>query len=279
MKEKDLSLQVLAVTMHREDLSLADKMHIEGDALIGNQCDRTAKETVKTESGEITMYSFAERGVGLNRNNLLLRADADIVLFADDDVIYDEGYRELVLREFRKHPRADVITFNVVPIPDTIPPDLNTKWKRLGRLNCLKYGAPRIAARLSRLREKNLYFSLLFGGGAKYSSGEDSLFIMDCVKSGLKVYAAPVKIGHVVFETSSWFSGYTEKYFKDKGLFFYYLSHRFYKLLCLQYCIRRGNLFRELFTRREAYRLMKTGSRIVAMSFCEPRSCKSLLSS
>ena len=261
MKKKELSLQVLAVTMHQSDLSLAERMHIEGDALIGNQCDRTAKETVKTEDGEITMYSFDERGVGLNRNNLLMRATADIVLFADDDVVYDEGYRELVLEQFRNHPEADVITFNVVPIPDTIPPDLNTKWKRVGRLNCLKYGAPRIAARLDRLRGKNLYYSLLFGGGAKYSSGEDSLFIMDCVRSGLKVYAAPVRIGCVKFETSSWFSGYTEKYFKDKGLFFYYLSHRYYKLLCLQYCVRRGNLFREFFTARQAYRLMLRGVR------------------
>lgn len=260
--KEELSLQVLVVTMNQNDFSLIEKMKIKGNALIGNQCARNQVESYSNENGSVTMYSFNERGVGLNRNNLLMRATADIVLFADDDVVYDEGYQELILNEFKKHPEADVITFNVVPIPDTIPPDLNLKWKKVGKLNCLKYGAPRIAARLDKLRSKNLYYSLLFGGGAKYSSGEDSLFIMDCVKSGLKIYAAPVKIGYVYFETSSWFTGYTAKYFKDKGLFFYYLSPRFYKLLCLQYCFRRGNLFKEFYTAKQAYKLMIEGVKL-----------------
>lgn len=256
MKDKELTLQGLIVTMHQKDCTLPEKMNLQSSALIGNQCDENKVETFSYNGNEITMYSCAERGVGLNRNHLLMRADADIVLFADDDVIYDDGYAEEVIKAFKEHPEADVITFNVVPIPDTIPPDLNHKWKRVRKLNCLKYGAPRIAARLNKLRDKNLYFSLLFGGGAKYSSGEDSLFIMDCVKSGLKVYAMPVKIGNVQFETSSWFTGYTEKYFKDKGLFFYYLSRKVYKILCLQYCIRKKGLFKDYCTGRRAYRLM-----------------------
>ena len=261
MKEKKLSLQVLVVSMNQTDFSLIERMKISGNALIGNQCDRNKIEKLTVAGKSITMYSFAERGVGLNRNNLLMRATADIVLFADDDVIYDDDYQEKILQQFNDHPEADIITFNVVPIPDTIPPDLNKKWKRVGRLNCLKYGAPRIAARLDKLREKNIYYSLLFGGGAKYSSGEDSLFIMDCVKSGLKVYGAPVKIGCVKFEGSSWFTGYTEKYFKDKGLFFYYLSNRYHKLLCLQYCIRKQKLFKGFFTAKQAYRIMIKGIR------------------
>ena len=38
----------------------------------------------------------------------------------------------------------------------------------------------------------HITFSLLFGGGAKYSNGEDSLFLKDCLKYGLVVYAVPV---------------------------------------------------------------------------------------
>ena len=120
MTQKRLTLQVLVVTMHQKDFSLVEEMKIEGDALIGNQCDRNSVETIKTEDSEITMYSFDERGVGLNRNNLLMRASADIILFADDDVVYDEGYREKVLKQFEENPKADIIVFNVVPIPDTI---------------------------------------------------------------------------------------------------------------------------------------------------------------
>jgi len=260
-KDKKLSIQVLVVTMNQKDYSLLDEMNIQSDALIGNQCDRTEVETIDYNGKKVTYYSFNERGVGLNRNNLLLRADADIVLFSDEDVKYIDGYEDIVVKAFEEHPEADVITFNVIPLPETIPPDLNTKWKRIRWYNCLKYGAPRIACRLEGLRRKNLYYSLMFGGGAKFSSGEDSLFIMSLVKSGLKVYAYPEKIGTVSFydNNSSWFKGFNEKYFMDKGILFYYMSEKHWKFLCLQYVIRKRGLFREYCSPRKAYKLMKQG--------------------
>lgn len=252
-------MQVLAVTMHQNDHSLLNKMRISSDALIGNQADRFEKESFQYEGKKITWYTWDERGVGLNRNNLLMRADADIVLFADDDVVYEEGYQETVLRAFEQHPEADVILFNVVPLPESINPCLITKWHRVRWYNCLKYGAVRVAARLNKLRQSNINFTLLFGGGAKYSSGEDSIFMMDCLRSGLKVYGYPAKIGCVYFNTSSWFQGFTEKYFMDKGVFFHTLSRRFGKLLCLQYCVRCSSTFREHCSRKQTYKWMKQG--------------------
>ncbi len=254
-----LSLQVHVVTMNRDDHLFLQKMNIQSDALIGNQCDCNKVENFDFSGHRMIMYSWNERGVGLNRNNLLLRSEADIVLFADDDVVYEDGYADIVLKAFEEHPEADMITFNVIPLPRSIDPKLNTKWKRIHKYNCLKYGAPRMAVRLSRLREKNVYFSLLFGGGAKYSSGEDSLFIMDCIKRGLKVYAYPADIGTVTFETSSWFTGFHDKYFKDKGIFFYHLSSKLSKLLCLQYCVRHQKLFQSFCSWKQAYRLMISG--------------------
>ena len=44
--------------------------------------------------------SFTERGVGLSRNNALMRASADICLFADDDIIYENNYKEILNRYF-----------------------------------------------------------------------------------------------------------------------------------------------------------------------------------
>ena len=252
-------MQVLAVTMNQNDHSLLDRMNIQSDALIGNQCQNNDVEHFLYKDHKVSYYSWNERGVGLNRNNLLLRATADIVLFADDDVVYEDGYEQTVLKAFEEHPEADMITFNVIPLPRSIDPKLNVKWHRVGKLNCLKYGAPRMAVRLDRLREKNLYFTLLFGGGAKFSSGEDSLFIMDCIKRGIKVYAYPAKIGTVTFETSSWFTGYDEKYFKDKGIFFYFLSPGLVWLLCLQYCVRHKGLFKEYFSAKMAFRYMLQG--------------------
>lgn len=252
-------LQVQIVTMRQTDFLLLEKMNIQCDAIVGNQgMPENTVESTEFRGHSVTMYSWNEKGVGLNRNNLMLRGDSEIVLFADDDVVYDDGYVDTILKAFDEHPEADGITFDVVPIPDTINPDLNKTWHRIRWYNCLKYGAPRLAVRSKVLKEKNIYYSLLFGGGAKYSSGEDSLFINQLIHAGVKLYAYPARIGSVTFETT-WFKGYNEKYFYDKGVFFYFLSPRFAKPLCLQYCLRKQNLFKEAYSWKNAYHLMITG--------------------
>ena len=38
-------VEVVCVTMGQEDLTIADKMHITGDAVFGNQADGYRKET------------------------------------------------------------------------------------------------------------------------------------------------------------------------------------------------------------------------------------------
>ena len=80
----------------------------------------------------------------------------------------------------------------------------------------------------------------LFGGGAKYSNGEDSLFIHDCLKKGLKIYAVPVIIGHEMEREggSTWFSGYNEKFFYDRGVLYHYLYGIMQKPFALRFILR-----------------------------------------
>ena len=63
----------------------------------------------------------------------------------------------------------------------------------------------------------NITFSLLFGGGARYCAGEDVTFVQDCLKSGLRVYKSPIIMSVMKQDSSTWFKGYDEKYFHDKG--------------------------------------------------------------
>ena len=95
-----MTIQVLVATMHQTDHSLLEKMNIRTDAIIGNQCDRNEVEDFEWNGHRIKYLSFAERGVGLNRNNTLMRADADVCLFADDDVVYYDDYAEKIEKAF-----------------------------------------------------------------------------------------------------------------------------------------------------------------------------------
>ena len=212
--------QLLVSTMNQCDHSLLEKMNISSDAIIINQCDNMGKEIIDRDGNTIIFYSFDERGVGLSRNSAMMRATADIIEFADDDMIFSDSYREDVLREFEAHPEADVILFSVESLNPDRPLIKIKKFAKVRRREALKYGCARLAVRREKVIYNNISFSLLFGGGAKYGSGEDTLFLQDCLRAGLKIYKSPIKVVDVSQENSTWFEGYTDKYFTDKGALF-----------------------------------------------------------
>lgn len=257
-----MKLQVLLSVMHQTNHDILSRANIQSDAIVINQTDICKKEVFQYEGSTIQFLSFDERGVGLSRNNALMRADADIAVIADDDIRYVDGYEQKILHAFEKQPDADMIVFNV---PSNNPDRPSYHIKKSGRVrlhNCLRYGAYRMAFRVDKIRQKNIYFSLLFGGGAKYSSGEDSLFIYEIIKSGLKVYRSPVVIGSVDQQSSTWFEGYTDKFFRDKGALFRALSPRLHHLLILQYILRRREPFPDSITPMHALKCMYAGAKI-----------------
>lgn len=229
------SLQVLVATMHQQDTSLARKMHIQCDAIIANQADRN--EVV--DDGAVRMITTDTRGVGLNRNIALLAATAEIVLFADDDVTYYDGMSDGVLQAFRDNPEADVLIFGMdITRNGEITEKRRVKSKRMRVWNAMRFGTCRMAVRRSALVRENILFNQNFGGGCPFSSGEDSLFLKACFDKGLKVYGCDYVLGSCAKDYSTWFRGYNEKYFYDKGVLMRYLFPRFSGLMALYFAIR-----------------------------------------
>ena len=109
-----MRVQVLVAAMNQYNHSLLEKMHIQSDVIVGNQCDFNGIEHFEYKGYSATYLNFEERGVGLNRNNTLMRATGDICLFADDDMVYVENYPELIEKAFWDYPDADIIAFNLV---------------------------------------------------------------------------------------------------------------------------------------------------------------------
>ena len=211
------SLQTIISTMNQNPKSLLESMRINCNTIVINQCDKVNYFKELYNGHHIDWYDFAERGVGLSRNNGLMRATADIVQFADDDMVFTSTYANDILREYNTHPEADVILFsNKCLNLDRMPYQVD-RFARVHRLEAVKFGGARITARREKLLYHNVTFSLLFGGGARYRAGEDVTFLQDCLKAGLKVYKSPVIISTMEQADSSWFSGYHADYFRDKG--------------------------------------------------------------
>lgn len=212
--------EVLCTTMHQKDFSKISEMNIRSDVVFANQADRYSYGEMEFDGHKAKMISTALRGVGRNRNTLLIHATADICLMSDDDIVYFNDYEQKVLNAFDNLPQADVIIFNLTTECQERPQYQNKKVKRMGRFSRNPYGACRIAFRRASLQKANVWFTLLFGGGCIFPSGEDSKFIKDLVYSNINVYVHPEVIGIVKFENSTWFTGASEKFYYGKGAYY-----------------------------------------------------------
>lgn len=254
-----MNIEVLVSTMNQKtvDLSLAEKMNIKSKTIIINQTD----EFGYSSEQRVEMCSYPERGVGKSRNSALLRSSGDVCLMADDDMVYVDNYEEIVEKAYEKYKDADFIVFNVrVHYPDRTVERVSQPG-RVRFFNSLKYGTVTFSFYRNAIIRENVFFSLLFGGGAKFSSGEDTLFLWTCLKKGLKVYAEETVIADVYNYESSWFKGYNEKFYKDKGALFKALEPRWHLLLNLQLAVRKRKEYGSEKSILEILKIMNTGAK------------------
>ena len=255
-----MTIQTLVSAVKQDTETLPERMGLETNAVIINQTDRYAYREQEYGPYRIDVYDCDERGVGRSRNTALLRADADIVLFSDEDIVYDSGYADRIISSFRKYPNADLLLFNL-----EVNEKRRTYWitraTRVHRFNCGRYPTFCAAARLSKLHAAGVSFSLLFGGGAPFSNGEDSLFFTDCLRKGLKIYALPVKIGKEQERESTWFKGYNEKFFTDRGVLFYFLYRRLAWLWALRFVITKRRVMCQEIPPAQAFKYLQAGIR------------------
>ena len=232
-------LQVLVATMRQSDMSIAEKMNIRCEAVIANQAGRNELTETVGEYGRVRMISTDTVGVGLNRNIALFASDSDIILFADDDVVYNDDMPQNVIDAFRENPKADVIIFSMdITRGGEVTEKRHLKRGRRRLWNSLRFGTYVIAARRSAVMRNNITFNQYFGGGCIYGAGEDSLFIRACFDAGLRVYSHEYVLGRCAKDVSSWFSGHNEKFFYDKGALMGYLFPRVSPLMTLYFSLR-----------------------------------------
>ena len=214
-----MKVEVLVATMHQTDFSKIEEMNIQSDVVFANQADGQAYSESTFSYGKARMITTDQRGVGRNRNLALLYAKGDILLFSDDDMVYEDGYATSIRQAFEQLPQADVIVFETnFEKQGKIYFRRKHKTARLPYRKSMKYGTYAIAVRKESIEMANIWFHTQFGGGCKYSSGEDSLFLVDCYRKNLNVYSYSYCLGRCKKDSSTWFEGYTEKYFRDKGV-------------------------------------------------------------
>ncbi len=208
-----MKLEILMSCMHQKDDTLVRRSNIIGDVLMINQCDREEYEEYPTKRGIAKIYSVKSRGLSKSRNTAIEKSDADICMLCDDDETFVENYDELIISAYEANPDADVIIFKMVDRPTA----LGDKTVRIRFPKTMKVSSWQISFRRKSLIDNNIRFDELLGAGTENGAEEELKFLTDCEKAGLKIYFVPSEIAQVGQTDSTWFKGFTEQFFINRG--------------------------------------------------------------
>lgn len=253
--ENAMTVQTLVVTTNQLNNDIVEKMNLKTDTIIGNQCGVDRMEEFIHNGSKIQMLSLSTKGVGKNRNEVLMRANADVCVLADDDMCFFDNYEDLVVTWFERLPQADILIFNL----EEAKPRRH-KFEEVQRINWLnyrKYGAARIAFRLRPILLNGIMFNMMFGGGCPYSCGEDTLFLDTCLRKGLKIYGVPATLASITDGNSTWFQGYNDKYFFDRGVLYYIQNKRLCKFQAVYHCVKYRKKYSQYGVKKAIKQIMK----------------------
>lgn len=219
-----MKIEILLSCMNQKDFSIIETMNLTTDILIVNQCNENKYEERIINGKKQRMIYTTQRGLSHSRNELLNNMEGDIGVLCDDDVVYEGDYEEKIRRAYVDLKQADIIVFEA-----EVKRDEYNKYKNIIKKEKIQnnkyrkspnhkyYTSTRITFKKNSVYNKNIWFNLNFGAGSKYSSGEEGLFLRTARNKGLIVYECSEKIANVYHKSSTWFTGFNEKFFKDKG--------------------------------------------------------------
>lgn len=173
------------------------------DVVISHQVtDGKVYDPVSFEGGHVLYSQTQSAGLSRNRNNALTHATSEINLITDDDVEYVPDFEQRVLSEYESHHDADIITFRVERghhVPEKREDHFtHNKW------SLRKVPSVGITFKKSSLKKTNVRFDERFGLGAVYESGEEQIFLKDCLDAGLKLVHVEVPIVRHTHLSSAW---------------------------------------------------------------------------
>ena len=233
-----MKTEVLVTTMHQSDLSKYKAMNLQTDAVIANQTDKNEIVEETIDGHKAKLVSTDTRGVSRNRNIALAHSgqNADILVFADDDLVFNDGYEALIVKEFEAHPQADAIKFNLHDLSATrkIAMKRIKRFEKATRRNMSASGVWGVALKTAVLKKHNYKFDERFGPGTAHPNGEDTIFLMKMIDSGVRFYRSPVDIAGIDQTESSWFKGHNAAFFETSGRMIDVIYPRLSRLIVLR---------------------------------------------
>ncbi len=244
-----MKMEILMSCMHQTDDTLVRTSKITGSAVVINQCHREGYDEYETARGAARMFSTTQRGLTRSRNLAIAKSQADVCLLCDDDEVFVEDYEERILSAYAQLPQADVIIFKMVNRVPSFPDQV----MRLRFPKTMKVSSWQISFRREALIRAGVAFDELLGAGTGNGAEEELKFLLDCEKAGLVIYYVPTEIATVAQAESTWFGGFNQEFFRNRGATTrYILGLPMASVYAVYYCLRKQGMYSDTISPAQA---------------------------
>jgi glycosyltransferase involved in cell wall biosynthesis len=255
-----MNVELLISTMNLNDPEEQIKREgASGKTVIINQITKENSKDFQINDGIHRVYSYHEKGLSRSRNHAIEMANGDICTLSDDDMTYRKGYKKIILKAYQQYPKADLIAFSFL-YPDgkerhhLKPGIIKPLWT-------LKLNSAMVTFKRDSIIQNHIRFDERFGAGSDYPWGEENIFLLDCVRHGLKIYYVPVIIGKLQPGDSSWDRHGTPEHCMQQGALYYRMSSKYYWAFIIHFCFFRRKYYIEDSSTRTALKCMFKGAR------------------
>jgi glycosyltransferase involved in cell wall biosynthesis len=175
------------------------KDHPDWDVLITVQSGiaalPTEEQLSKAPKGErVRVLAFSGTGVTKIRNQVLANAKGEYLIFADDDIVFDEeGLLNAI--EYMQDAELALLLGQTIDETGTLRKSYSTSPERLNKLNSAKAATYEMLVNTKAINQAGVSFDESFGAGAPNTYlGDEYIFIADLVTKGLNCYFVPITL-------------------------------------------------------------------------------------
>lgn len=262
-----MDIEFLVSTTNRIDSFFLEKIFQNNkkkncNVLVINQCINIPVIELKHKNENIHCISVKEKGISKSRNLALDNATGDICVIADDDLVYTPNCINDIGMVYIEDSALDVAIFQVItPEGEPYKKYRSESFRIKKPWDQMQVSSVEITFKRKSVQDKQIRFNENLGLGAKYTAGEETNFIHDCVKKGLKVKYFPIPI--VIHPKESSGKLFNKENVIAKGIVFANLFPILFLLLDVYFCIKWIPRYRHDYSFFEFFALLLKGNKLV----------------
>lgn len=154
-----------------------------------------------TQGGETTksfpeakLISLNSVGVAKSRNAAIDNASGEYLVFADDDIVFDESGLSDAIEYLDRNPGISLLLTQATDPSRKLRKSYPSKEENLKLFNSARAATYEMIIRVSDIKRLGIRFDERFGAGVENYLGDEYIFIADLIRAGGKARFVPITI-------------------------------------------------------------------------------------